>query len=126
VTPGASRGVANLGAMTTPETQRLFANGRTARVILDGNLLTITPTVLAKAAGRRGQVQVRADQLAGVQYSPAHLGTLGFLRFVSAGSPAMLDRRAAEKDPYTVLFARGARRDFEALRDAVMARIRRA
>jgi hypothetical protein len=99
------------------------ASGRTAKVRLDGNLLTLTPTALAKVGGRRGEVQLRVDTLTGVQLSPAHFGTLGFIRFVTSGSPATVDRQTAQRDPYTVVFGRGDGAAFAAIRDAVMARI---
>lgn len=99
------------------------AVGRTATVRLAGNLLTITPTALARAAGRRGEIQLRIDTLGGVQFSPARIGTVGFIRFVAAGAPAVLDKRQAVADPYTVVFSRASMAAFEAVRDAVLARI---
>lgn len=107
--------------MTAPET--ITASGRTATVTVTGNLVTITPTTLAKVAGRRGVVQLRTDSIVGVQFSPAHFGTLGFLRLVTVGAPATIDRQAAQQDPYTVLFTRRAMGDFEAVREAVLRRI---
>jgi hypothetical protein len=102
----------------------LRAAGRTGTVTFDGHLVTLAPSRAARIGGRaRGDIQLPVRAINGVQLSPARAGFLGFIRFVTSGSPASMNRKEAHRDPYTILFTRPAGAEFEAVRDAVMAAI---
>lgn len=107
-----------------PQGPLTAATGRNATITVTAGMVTLSPTLKARIGGRaRGDIQLPIRSLLGVQFSPAKLGFLGFIRLVTSGSPAELTRAQAQKDPYTVWFTRPAGGAFEVVHAELMQQI---
>ena len=107
----------------------LTAKGQQGVVTFDGATVTITTKGFFGAATKgRGEKRIPISQITAVQFKPAGRVTQGHIGFTIPGgsekqSRAMRNNNQAWEDENSMTFLYGANGDFQALRDAVEARM---
>lgn len=106
------------------------AVGNNGRMILGDGTLTIsrkgTGLLTALNLGLQGDKVIQLNQITAVELRPPGLMTSGYIRLSINGRDPVGGLMEAVKDENAVLLTKDQLADFEALKDAVLARIGRA
>lgn len=106
----------------------ITAKGRYGSITFDGAFVTITRTLNGRVLTGSAEKRYHMRNIAGINYMPASLLTLGRIEFTIAGAlerrgkrPGRSRTKAALYDENALTFTRSANADMVALKDAIYA-----